>query len=301
MDGLILVDKPQGVSSHDVVVRLRRILKQQRIGHFGTLDPLATGLLLAAAGRAARLFPVYSKADKSYAGAIRLGFSTDTYDALGKPTSPETTRFPDRGSLAGAIKELIGRLDQVPPPYSAKKLRGKPLYKWARAQKTAMVKPVAVSVYSFDLTDYAPPFLSFEVRCSSGTYIRSLAHELGRSLSCGAHLFSLRRTTVGRHSLADSHSLTEIARLAYEGKPERFLVPLESLLPECPKAILSETGLRCLRKGKSLPPEHVVSLIRPADGGAAETFRLFSLEGRFLALAKPSPDETSLVPFLLLS
>ena len=307
MDGLILVDKPQGATSHDIVARTRKILGLQRVGHFGTLDPLATGLLLLAVGKATKLFPFYSKEDKVYSGQIRLGFATDTYDALGNPISEEKTSFPDRETLAKAMNAFVGEMEQVPPPFSAKKLEGKPLYKWARAKKTILLKPSPVVVHSFDLKDYSPPFLDFESRCSSGTYIRSLAHDLGQSLGCGAHLAKLRRLAVGKHNIRAAHSLEQVERLAQEGKMAEFLLPLEALLQEFPKIILKESGVRELQRGKAMPAENILKMLEPepalhpANREGEEIYRLFSLEGKFLALAKKIGSQKGLIPFLLLS
>jgi tRNA pseudouridine55 synthase len=307
MDGLILVDKPQGATSHDIVARIRKILRIERVGHFGTLDPLATGLLLVAVGKATKLFPFFSKANKLYSGQIRLGFSTDTYDALGKPTSGEKTRFPDRAILAKAMNTFVGKIDQIPPPYSAKKFKGKPLYKLARAKKITPLRPNPVCVYAFDLKEYSPPLLDFESKCSSGTYIRSLAHDLGESLGCGAHLASLRRLAAGGYTLSSSHSLEQIEQLAQDGKIPGFLLPLEALLQEHPKIILKESGVRELQKGKVLSAEGIFKLLEPGpslspgDKEEEVVYRLFSLEGKFLALAKKGQGQKWLVPFVLLS
>lgn len=305
MHGLILVDKPQGVTSHDVVARIRKILGQQQVGHFGTLDPLATGLLLIAVGRATRLFPCYSKHDKVYCGDMRLGFSTDTYDIQGKPTSKESDRFPDRGTLVEAMKKFIGPLDQVPPPYSAKKVEGRPLHRWARAKRTVQLKANPVFVHAFDLRVYSPPHIGFDVHCASGTYVRSLVHDLGQALGCGAHLASLRRTAIGSYGIQDAFSLEKIDQLAREGNRERFLLPLESLLPETAKAFISESGRGSLQKGRPLPAELIIKII-PAEPPASpaskclEACRLFSQDGRFLALAKPLENGRAFLPFLVL-
>jgi tRNA pseudouridine55 synthase len=305
MHGLVLVDKPKGVTSHDVVLRLRRLLGLKRVGHFGTLDPLATGLLLLGVGSATRLFPCYSKYDKVYGGEMRLGFSTDTYDTEGRPTSEESGLFPDRATLVKAMAGFVGPLEQVAPPYSAKKFGGQPLYKWARAERTVPVRASRVVVYAFDLKGYSPPRVDFEVHCASGTYVRSLVHELGQVLGCGAHLTGLRRLSIGRYGLDEALSLEKIEALVREGKRDAFLLPLEALLPEYPKAVLSEPGSRRLQKKSPLPLEHVLKLI-PADLPALQgsecspAYRLFNLEGRFLALARPLEDKRALLPFLVL-
>jgi tRNA pseudouridine55 synthase len=305
MDGLILIDKPSGMTSHDVVARIRRILAQKQVGHFGTLDPLATGLLLLAVGSATRLFPYYSKHDKTYSGEIRLGFSTDTYDAMGKPASGESPLLPERDVLIAAMDRFVGHLNQVPPPYSAKKIGGKPLYKWARANKEVHPKPSPVTIYSFLLAAYSPPTLRFEVHCTTGTYIRSLAHDLGRALGCGAHLSALRRLSIGRYGIQEANTLEEIEGLSGPAKQERFLRPLEALLPEFPKGVLSESGSRDLQKGRPIPGKEILRTI-PADPAAAPpkeygtVIRIFSREGRFLALARPLEGQDALLPFLLL-
>ncbi|MGB7296110.1 MAG: tRNA pseudouridine(55) synthase TruB [Candidatus Aminicenantales bacterium] len=305
MDGLVLIDKPRGMTSHDVVARIRRILNKKQVGHFGTLDPLATGLLLVAVGRATRLFPLFSKHDKTYSGEIRLGYSTDTYDALGRPTSARILLFPEAGVLAAAMNRFVGHLNQVPPPYSAKKVDGKPLYKWARANKEVRAKAGSVTVYAFRLTAYSPPTLTFEARCSSGTYVRSLAHDLGRVLGCGAHLSALRRLSSGRYGIAQAHSLQEIEELSGLSKPEVFLLPLEALLPGFPKAIISGTACSRLQKNRPIPAHEILKTI-PADPAAVQAqesgfyCRLFTPEGRFLALARPLEEQNSLLPFLLL-
>jgi tRNA pseudouridine55 synthase len=301
MDGLILVDKPGGVTSHDIVLKIRKIIGPEKVGHFGTLDPLATGLLLLAVGKATKLFPFFSKKDKVYRGKIRLGFSTDTYDALGRPLSEEHGGYPDRETLSKAMDAFVGEIKQVPPPYSAKKLNGKPLYKWARAKRMIHLEPSSVVVYSFDLTAYTPPFLDFESRCSSGTYVRSLAHDLGQFLGCGGHLAELRRLAVGGYDLSAAVSLERVQRLAEAGRMADFVLPLETMLPEFPKVILKDSGVRELQKGKILPVEHFLQVCRPAGTGEEEIYRLFSLEGRFLALAKKGQKQNGLLPFLRLS
>lgn len=305
MDGLILIDKPRGVTSHDVVLRVRKILGLQKTGHFGTLDPLATGLLLVAVGKATKLFPFYSKKDKLYSGRIRLGFSTDTYDCLGKPTAEERNNFPDRETLSRAMAGFIGEQEQLPPLYSAKKLEGRPLYRWARSKKSPLLKASPISILAFDLKAYDPPFLDFETRCSSGTYIRSLAHDLGKKLGCGAHLAELRRLEIGPFAVGSALSLEEAGKLADRGEVRGFLLPLESLLPEFPKIVLNQAGERDLQRSKPLAAESLLEILpalSPATSGGQEeqVFRLFSPKGKFLALARRDSEKKALVPFLLL-
>jgi tRNA pseudouridine55 synthase len=306
MDGLILVDKPQGLTSHDVVVQVRKILSEPRVGHFGTLDPLATGLLLLATGQATRLFPLLAKKDKRYRGTIRLGYATDTYDVMGRRTSPEEMSLPDRGLLAEAVKKFVGPLKQVPPPYSAKKLAGRPLYKWARAKKLISLAPSDVVVYSFDLTAYSPPRLEFEVHCSSGTYIRSLAHELGQSVGCGGHLEKLRRLAIGDYVVSAAHTPEKIEALARGEMMAEFLLPVESMFPEHPKLILSEAAVRGLQRGRAIPADQVIRIFPPekavttAGIETAEYGRMYNLGGRFLGLARMNEPDRSLLPFFVL-
>jgi tRNA pseudouridine55 synthase len=305
MDGLILVDKPRGPTSHDIVARIRRCLGIQKVGHFGTLDPLATGLLLVAVGRAVKLFPLFSKHDKVYTGEILLGVATDTYDALGQPAAPAAGVMPRREAVSEAMRSFEGEILQAPPPYSAKKLAGKPLYKWARSRKPVAAPPRPVVVRAFKLADYRPPVIEFEVRCSSGTYVRSLAHALGEKLGCGAHLAGLRRLSSGELSLAQALPLERVEDLIAAGRAQEAVLPLESLLPGLPKLILTPTGEARLQKGRALAAgdtQVTVPGVAPAGAGPAvarEPVRLFSLAGRFLGLAQPGPEPDTFVPFLV--
>jgi len=302
MDGLIPVRKPSGCTSHDVVARLRRILGQKKIGHFGTLDPLASGLLLAAAGKATRLFPFYGKRDKSYEGRIRLGFATDTYDSEGQPAGEATDRFPPIEEAKAAMAALVGDLRQRPPAFSAKKVQGRPLYAYARRRESVEIAEVPVTVAAFEIRAYAPPFLDFRVDCSTGTYVRSLAHDLGAALGCGGHLAALERTRVGEFSLDAALSLEEIESSMERGETDRFLIPMEALLPELPAFVVTPDGALRVRDGRPVGPEHLAD---PAPGAAPRlefgaVARLFGPDGKLLALARPSPAPAILAPFLVL-
>jgi len=306
MDGLILVDKPQNFTSHDIVLKIRNILNIKKVGHCGTLDPLATGLMLLALGKATRLFPFLSNTDKVYEGRIKLGFSTDTYDSAGKPTSPEEKKYPARDNLLKAMKKFEGEIQQVPPPYSAKKYKGKPLYALAREKKEFELRPSKVFIHSFQLIKYNPPLFKFKVKCSSGTYIRSLAHDIGQDLGCGAHLSELTRKDVGNFNIKKSHTIAEIKELADEGKIDEFLIPFESLLPEFPKIILNERGSILAKNGNLISPENIQKIILDESSSAdispegEKLFRMFSLGGKFLALAKEVPEKKCFHPFLVI-
>lgn len=306
MDGIVLIDKPQKYTSHDVVSEIKKILRAKKAGHFGTLDPLATGLMVVAVGKATKLFPFYSKSEKVYKGRIRLGFSTDTYDSSGKPVSEEKKEYPQRDGLLQSMKKYEGELEQIPPAYSAKKYRGKPLYALVRRKKEFELKPIQVFIRYFRLTDYSPPFLEFEVHCSSGTYIRSLAHDLGQSLGCGAHLIELTRIASGDFQIKESYTLEKIKKLAEEGKFDEFLIPIERLLAEFPKIVLDGRGTALARNGNMVFPENILKITNgePAFPGPSQLretfFRMFSPDEKLIAIAKQVPEKNSFHPFLVI-
>ena len=302
MDGLILVRKAVPATSHDVVAALRKILNQKRIGHFGTLDPLASGLLLAAVGKATRLFPFYSKMDKSYEGHIRLGFSTDTFDAAGLPTSAECGLFPARAAVEAALRDFEGTITQVPPPYSAKKVGGKPLYVYARRKTPVDGLPFRVRIDSFELLGYAAPYIEFLVRCGSGTYIRTLAHDLGRKLGCGAHLSELVRTGIGEFKQNDGLTLDEIRTFQETGATGRFLLPMESLLPSFAGITISDDGVRRIRNGRSISADQIDESGGKAprvETGPDVVVRLFGPDGGLIALARRAAPPDVFAPFLV--
>lgn len=307
MDGLILINKSHNYTSHNVIVKLRKILNTRKIGHFGTLDPLATALLTVGVGKATRLFPFFSKADKLYEGSIRLGLATDTYDSEGKPITAEKKELPLKKEVSKVMKKFEGEITQIPPPYSAKKFRGEPLYKLARKNKDAPLTPFRVKIYFFRMKKYKPPWLEFEVKCSSGTYIRSLSHDLGQTLGCGAHLTKLNRLEIGSFHLNQAHTVEEIEKWTEEKKYEKFLIPVEMLLSHFPKIILKESGSRQAKNGNMIYPENILKIITPDKEETPsykekeKVFRLFSEEGRLLGLARKGKEENSLHPFLVMS
>ena len=303
MDGVLLIDKPEGPTSHDVVDRLRRILGVRRIGHFGTLDPFASGLLVVGVGRATRLCPFFSASDKTYEGRLRFGIATDTYDRTGRPTSSASPPWPDAAALDGAISNFVGEISQLPPPFSAKKLRGRPLYAFARRGQETERRPCPVTVWTFDRVSYVPPDLAFRVRCSSGTYIRALAHDLGARLGCGAHLTDLVRLAAGPYNREESLTLETIQAMEEEGHAAAALRPLETLLLHFPKAVLTPEGMALVGNGRSIGRAFVAASEEGEPGPGAPgplPVRLFSPDGRLAALARPGPDGTTLAPFLVL-
>ncbi len=254
MNGLLVIDKPGGMTSHDVVDRLRRLTGERSIGHLGTLDPMATGVLPLLMGKYTRLAQYFSTAEKCYSGTIRFGFATDTYDAEGAPAGPD--RWPAvEGSVTlervrAAAARYHGEMEQMPPPFSAKKIDGKPAYKLARAGKPVELKPAKVQIASFEISALDGPEAHFELSISAGGYVRSVAHELGRELGCDAHLSRLRRTRAGAFSLANAHTLEELEPLKGDlDALEGLCVHPRTLLPEMPSVCGDADALGRMRNG----------------------------------------------------
>jgi len=210
MNGVIIVDKPAGWTSHDVVNRMRQILQQRSVGHLGTLDPLATGVLPLVTGSLTRLAQFYISSEKTYEGVIRFGFATNTYDADGEPSGEACPVTLTLQSLQEVAAKFLGVIKQVPPPFSAKKIQGVPAYKLARKQKEVILQPVSVEIKEFVITAVEADRAHFRARVASGTYMRSIAHEMGQRLGCGAHLESLRRTAVAEFDITHAHSIEKI-------------------------------------------------------------------------------------------
>jgi tRNA pseudouridine55 synthase len=223
MNSVLIIDKPSGLTSHDVVNRARRILRERSIGHLGTLDPMATGVLPLVTGNLTRLAQFYTASEKTYEGTIRFGFATDTYDAQGDATTepkPVSLRAEEIEALAVRFRGVI---QQTPPPFSAKKIKGVPAYKLARQQKEVKLEPVQVEIKEFEILEVTTDRVRFRAHVTSGTYMRSVAHDMGRELACGAHLESLRRTAVAEFTLADAHTLEDLAEIASHCHPDRSL------------------------------------------------------------------------------
>jgi tRNA pseudouridine55 synthase len=249
ISGVLIIDKPSGITSHDVVARVRRLLEIRQVGHFGTLDPFATGVLPLSVGKATRFAQFYLKSRKAYEGTMRLGFSTDTYDGTGKPTSEEIAASVGVEPLEKLFQEFTGRHLQTPPPYSAKRIGGKRAYELARQNKPVHLSPVEVEVYALELLSFDGIHASFAVECSGGTYVRSLAHDIGQRLGCGAHLDGLRRTAVAEFTLDKSVTLEALEERVREQELERCVVPLEALLPDCPELIVRGREEKSVRHG----------------------------------------------------
>ena len=253
MNGVLIIDKPAGFTSHDVVARVRRIFKQKAVGHLGTLDPLATGVLPLVLGNMTRLAQFYLASEKSYEGVIRFGFATDTYDAEGEPIGDRS----EPSLSVEQVRELAGKfrgvIEQMPPPFSAKKINGVPAYKLARKKKETPLKPVPVEIKEFEIIELDGAYASFRARVASGTYLRSVAHDIGKLAGCGAHLQSLRRTRVGEFQLKDAHTLEEIERAAQAGEAIRdlFIHP-RTLLPSLPTVTANDDIVAKIRHGQAV-------------------------------------------------
>jgi tRNA pseudouridine55 synthase len=250
VNGLLVIDKPAGMTSHDVVARVRRITGERSVGHLGTLDPMATGVLPLLLGKFTRLAQYFSDSEKVYAGSIRFGFATDTYDAEGEPTGAKVEPELSLDGVRAAAVRFRGETEQMPPPFSAKKIAGQPAYKLARAGKPVELKPVPVRISSFEIVAVKGAEAFFEMSISAGGYVRSVAHELGQDLGCGAHLSSLRRTRAGAFALAEARRLEELESLA--GNMERLeavCVHPRSILTEMPSVTADEQALGRLRNG----------------------------------------------------
>jgi tRNA pseudouridine55 synthase len=252
MNGLLVLDKPAGMTSHDVVYAVRRATGEKSVGHMGTLDPMATGVLPLLLGKYTRLAQFYGQAEKVYTGTIRFGFATDTYDAEGVAAGEALPLRMSLEELRLAAAEFLGESMQMPPVYSAKKIGGTPAYKLARAGKPVEMKAARVVITQFDLLELAGDCVQFAMAISAGGYVRSVAHELGQRAGCGAHLGSLRRTQAGAFCLTQSLTLEAMQELAAAGELEKSLPHPRMLLPEMPNVTVDEATAGKIRNGMAV-------------------------------------------------
>jgi tRNA pseudouridine55 synthase len=254
--GVLVLDKPPGWTSHDAVNKMRRIAGTKKIGHLGTLDPLATGVLPLVVGRATRLAQFYTKDRKAYSATIRFGHSTDSYDRDGVSTSDEKPVELKADQVEQLLARFRGPLSQMPPPVSAKKINGVPAYKLVRQQKPVELNPVDIEVFRLDLMRMEGSDIEVHLECTSGTYVRSIAHELGLAMGCGAYVQELRRTLSGEFAIADARTLEQVEELARLGKFEDALLKGERLLPAFPAEtvdLLTESQIRQGRDFRTSP------------------------------------------------
>jgi tRNA pseudouridine55 synthase len=255
MNGLLVLDKPAGFTSHDVVAIVRRVTGERSVGHLGTLDPMATGVLPLLLGKYTRLAQFFGQAEKYYTGSIRFGFATDTFDAEGSPTTEPTPLTHTLAELRELARRFHGEIDQMPPVFSAKKINGVPAHKLARAGKEAPVKPARITIHGFELTALnvagEEQVSSFDMHVSAGGYVRSVAHELGALAGCGAHLTALRRTQAGPFALDQAMTIDELKSLTPETIEARLPHP-RSLLPEMPSVTVDEQTAGRIRNGMQI-------------------------------------------------
>jgi tRNA pseudouridine55 synthase len=261
-EGLLLVDKPAGITSHDAVDRVRRLLRTRKVGHAGTLDPAATGLLLIGVGRATRLLRFLGELPKLYEGTAVLGVETSTLDATGEVVREQPVHVTEDG-LRAAMQSLVGEIEQRPPAYSAVKVGGEKLYEAARSGRHLVAPPRRVVVYAFNLRRFDPPRFDFRARCSGGTYVRSLVADVGESLGCGAHLAALRRTAIGPFSVQDA------------GPPEQpgDLLPIEAAVSHLAAVTLDAEEARVAAHGSVLGP-----------AGISGPYRAVGPDGRLIGI-----------------
>ncbi|HSR07754.1 MAG TPA: tRNA pseudouridine(55) synthase TruB [Bryobacteraceae bacterium] len=259
MDGVIIVDKAREWTSHDVVNKMRRLAGTRKVGHLGTLDPGATGVLPVVIGRATRLAQFFTRNDKTYEGVIHFGYSTDSYDMDGEPTSAETPVTLERGALEALLDRFRGALLQTPPPVSAKKIAGRPAYELARKGQPVELKPVAVEVYDLQILAIEGCEATIRMHCSAGTYVRSIAHDAGQALGCGAFLKALRRTASGDFKIEQARTLEELAALALEERLGEALIPAAHLLPGFPAELVDAITVGQIRNGRDfrVSPFHI--------------------------------------------
>lgn len=274
MNGIILVDKPQDWTSHDVVAKLRGVLHERRIGHSGTLDPLATGLLVVFVGRATRAVEFAEADSKEYITGLHLGVSTDTQDITGNIVA-ESAALPDEAALREAIGRFIGDIEQIPPMYSAIKIGGKKLYELARRGESVERAPRKITVSDIDIAGRDGDDYILNISCSKGTYVRTLCSDIGEALGCGACMSSLRRTRAGAFSVDDAHSLADIEAAAREGRLSDIILPVDTLFASFPKLTVSQSAAKRLKNGNIIK-------ISAEDGD----YRVYSDPEEFLLLGR---------------
>jgi len=249
VDGVIIVDKPREWTSHDVVNKMRRLAGTRKIGHLGTLDPGATGVLPLVIGRATRLAQFFTRNDKTYQGVIHFGCSTDSYDMDGVATSPDIPVALGQEALECLLERFRGEIQQVPPPVSAKKVAGRPAYELARKGQPVELEPVTVNIHELQLLGVEGCEATVLLRCSAGTYVRSIAHDAGQALGCGAFLKSLRRTASGDFNIERARTLEDLTVLAREGRLQEALIPAAELLPAFPAELVDAITAGHIRNG----------------------------------------------------
>ncbi len=290
--GILNVYKEKGYTSHDVVAKLRGIVGQKKIGHTGTLDPDATGVLPVCLGKATKVCDLLTDKDKTYRAILRLGLTTDTQDISGKVIEERDPEGLAEEAVRDALLSFVGDYEQVPPMYSALKVNGKKLYELAREGKTIERKSRPVHIYEIKIEEINLPRVEFTVTCSKGTYIRTLCHDLGEKLGVGACMEELQRIAVGRFHLRDALTLQEIREMKEEGTLEEVLRPVDSVFMQYPKMQVKTAYESLALNGNPLPQKGVTAF----EGAQVDQiFRLYTEAGEFLALYKKTPTDYRIV------
>lgn len=299
--GVLVLDKAAGPSSHDMVVELRRILATPKIGHIGTLDPFATGVLPLCVGKATRLARYLGEGDKVYEAELRFGFATDTGDWTGQPLSAAVAVHVDPELLAAELRKWHGTVTQVPPRFSAQKLKGVPMYRYARKGILVEPTPRQVTIHEMALLGLEQQRCRLRIRCSPGTYIRSIAADLGSALGCGAHLAALRRTAAGEFDLEQAVGVEWFGQDLDPARLRERIIPLEQLLKRLPQRVLTAEGMRRVQHGAALLASH----FEETGGGIAwpspPPIRLFSPEGMLVAIGEADAESFLLRPVVVLT
>jgi tRNA pseudouridine55 synthase len=279
MDGILNIQKATGMTSHDVVAKVRKILKQKRVGHAGTLDPAASGVLPICIGQGTRVAEYLSESGKAYRAEMRFGVVTDTYDAEGEIVrSTDASELP-LAQIEEALPQFLGAQMQLPPLYSAIKIQGQPAYKRMRAGEEITLEARPIEIYQLRIVEWKPPVLTLEIECSKGTYIRSLAYDLGERVGYGAHLTGLVRTRSGPFTLAESISLEQLAEAVEQGTVTEHIFPADRALQQYPAIYLNESTVERVLHGNAFHSEQ-----QPAQPGA-HLARIYDNRGHFLAIA----------------
>jgi tRNA pseudouridine55 synthase len=277
IDGILNINKSTGMTSHDVVAKVRKLLKQKRVGHAGTLDPAASGVLPICVGQGTRVAEYLSESGKAYTANILFGVVTDTYDAEGAIVRTAETESLTLEQIQEALTGFLGPQMQMPPLYSAIKLQGQPAYKRMRAGEEITLEPRPITITQLDILAWQPPHLTLAIECSKGTYIRSLAYDLGEQLGCGAHLAGLIRTRSGPFMLSNSITLDQLAASAENGNIEQYLHASDSVLQQYPAILLDDVTTKRVLHGNAFPYDIEAT---------AKLARVYDANGRFVAIAE---------------
>ena len=295
LNGIFNINKPAGKTSFGVVALVKRLTGERHAGHAGTLDPDATGVLPVCLGQGTRIVEFLMDARKTYRAEIELGKATDTYDSSGKVIYQGDISGIDINKVEQALALFRGNIEQVPPMYSALKHEGQPLYQLARAGIAVQRKRRIVKVHRLELLTWQSPLIALEIECSKGTYIRSIAHDLGEALGCGAYLKGLVRTRYGIFDVKEAISLLQLEEACKKGNWQRYLYPIDSVLEDFTKIVLNEAGEQAMRTGSLLSPEHVETQ-DVKENPYQRYSRAYSQDGRFLGMLQPVPDREAWQP-----